>query len=44
MTRILLPTDFSDNSFEAIRYALMVYKDIECTFYLLNTYTPPVLP
>lgn len=42
MTRILLPTDFSDNSFEAIRYALMVYKDIECTFYLLNTYTPPV--
>ena len=42
MTRILLPTDFSDNSFEAIRYALMVYKDIKCTFYLLHTYTPPV--
>lgn len=42
MTRILLPTDFSDNSFEAIRYALLVYKDIKCTFYLLHTYTPPV--
>ncbi len=42
MTRILFPTDFSDNSFEAINYALTVYKDIECTFYLLNTYTPPV--
>ena len=42
MTRILLPTDFSDNSLEAIRYALLTYKDIKCTFYLLNTYTPTV--
>ena len=42
MTRLLLPTDFSDNSIEAIQYALMVYKDVECTFYLLHTYTPPV--
>ncbi|NHF59720.1 universal stress protein [Flavobacteriaceae bacterium TP-CH-4] len=42
MKRILLPTDFSDNSFEAIRYALLVFKEVECTFYLLNTYTPPV--
>lgn len=42
MTRILLPTDFSDNSFEAIRYALLVYKDVVCTFYLLHTYTPPI--
>ncbi len=42
MTRILLPTDFSDNSFEAIRYALLVFKNVECTFYLLHTYTPVV--
>lgn len=42
MTRILLPTDFSDNSFEAIRYALLVYKDVECTFYLMHTYTPAI--
>lgn len=42
MTRILLPTDFSDNAYEAIAYALSLYKDIKCTFYLLNTYTPPV--
>tara|TARA_R110000868_G_scaffold60723_3_gene185073 strand:- start:172 stop:1017 length:846 start_codon:yes stop_codon:yes gene_type:complete len=42
MSNILLPTDFSDNSFEAIRYALLVFKDIECTFYLLHTYNPPV--
>jgi len=42
MTRILLPTDFSDNSFEAIRYALLMYKDVKCTFYLLHTYTPAI--
>jgi len=42
MTRILLPTDFSDNAFEAIRYALLTYKEMECTFYLLHTYTPPI--
>ena len=42
MIRILLPTDFSENSLKAIRYALKVYKDIKTTFYLLHTYTPPV--
>ena len=42
MTKILLPTDFSDNSFEAIRYALLTFKNVECTFYLLHTYTPAV--
>lgn len=42
MTRILLPTDFSDNSFEAIRYALLVHKNVKCTFYLLHTYSLPV--
>lgn len=42
MTRILLPTDFSDNSFEAIQYALNVYKEVKCTFYLLHTYTPAI--
>ncbi|MEX0289187.1 MAG: universal stress protein [Flavobacteriaceae bacterium] len=42
MMKILLPTDFSDNSFEAIRYALLVFKDVETTFYLMHTYTPPV--
>ena len=42
MSRILLPTDFSDNSKEAIHYALKVYKDVKTTFFLLHTYTPPV--
>ncbi len=42
MTRILLPTDFSDNSFEAIQYALHLYKNVECNFYVMHTYTPTV--
>lgn len=42
MKRILLPTDFSENSIKAIQYALLVYKDIKCNFYLLHTFTPPV--
>jgi len=42
MKRILLPTDFSDNSIEAIKYALLVYKEVKTTFHLLNTYTPAV--
>lgn len=40
MKKILLPTDFSDNSWNAIKYALRLFKDEECIFYLLNTYTP----
>jgi nucleotide-binding universal stress UspA family protein len=40
MKRILLPTDFSDNALNAIRYALNLFKDEEVTFYLLNTFTP----
>ncbi|SFZ92286.1 Nucleotide-binding universal stress protein, UspA family [Flaviramulus basaltis] len=42
MKKILLPTDFSENSWNAIKYALQLYKDEVCTFYLLNTYTPIV--
>ncbi|PKV48285.1 nucleotide-binding universal stress UspA family protein [Aquimarina sp. MAR_2010_214] len=40
MKRILLPTDFSDNAFNAIKYALNLFRDEEATFYLLNTFTP----
>lgn len=40
MKNILLPTDFSENSYNAIRYALQLFSEEECTFYLLNTYTP----
>lgn len=34
---ILLPTDFSDNAWSAIVYALKLYANESCTFYLLNT-------
>ncbi len=40
MKKILLPTDFSDNAQNAIEYALNLYKNEACKFYLLNTYTP----
>lgn len=40
MRRILLPTDFSENAFNAIQYAVQFFADETCTFYLLNTFTP----
>lgn len=40
MKNILLPTDFSQNAFNAIEYAVQFFKDENCTFYLLNTFTP----
>ena len=42
MKHILLPTDFSDNSWNAIKYAIQLFKDETCTFHLLNTYTPVI--
>jgi nucleotide-binding universal stress UspA family protein len=36
MTNILLPTDFSDNAWNAIVYTLKLYANETCTFYLLN--------
>src|SRR5690606_33474158 len=37
--KILLPTDFSANASQAISYALELYKDQECQFYLLNVFS-----
>lgn len=42
MQKILLPTDFSDNSYKAVSYAMKLFKDQECTFFLLHTYTPAI--
>ena len=42
MKHILLPTDFSENSWNAIVYAMQLFKEQTCTFHLLNTYTPVV--
>ncbi|MCF4101114.1 universal stress protein [Gillisia sp. M10.2A] len=37
--KILLPTDFSDNAWNAIKYATALYKNVECQFYVLNAFT-----
>ncbi|MCB0400184.1 MAG: universal stress protein [Winogradskyella sp.] len=42
MLSILLPTDFSKNSENAIKYALELYKNEECKFHFLHCY-PPVI-
>lgn len=42
MKKILLPTDFSQNSFNAISYAVQLFKEERCVFYVLNTYTPVI--
>lgn len=36
MKNILIPTDFSENSLNAIRYAVNLYKDAVCNFYILH--------
>jgi nucleotide-binding universal stress UspA family protein len=40
MRTILIPTDFSDNAWHAISYAMNFFKDETCTFYFLHTYSP----
>lgn len=42
MKRILIPTDFSKNAWNAIDFALQMFAAEDCTFYLLNTFTPAV--
>ncbi len=42
MKKIILPTDFSENAYNALKYAFNLLKDEECTFYLLHTYTPAI--
>jgi len=36
MKNILIPTDFSENSWNAIKYGLAHFKDTACNFYLLH--------
>lgn len=40
MKNILLPTDFSENSWNAITYAINLFEDEPCMFFILHTYTP----
>ena len=39
MKNILIPTDFSENSWNAIAYAVQFFSKSSCTFYLLNVNT-----
>lgn len=40
MKKILVPTDFSENAYNALKYGVNLFSKEECTFYLLHTYTP----
>jgi nucleotide-binding universal stress UspA family protein len=40
MKHILLPTDFSKNAYNAISYAVQLYKDVVCKFYILHSDVP----
>ncbi len=40
MKNILLPTDFSENSKNAIKYAMKFFKGETCTFHILNSQKP----
>lgn len=36
--RILIPTDFSANAFNAINYAMELYKEVDCEFFIFHSY------
>ena len=37
--RILIPTDFSKNALNAIRYTIDLYAKLNCDFYFLNVFS-----
>ena len=39
MKKILIPTDFTLNSFQTIDYVIKLFKNETCDFYFLNTYS-----
>ncbi|MEM7185506.1 MAG: universal stress protein, partial [Bacteroidota bacterium] len=38
MTRVLVPTDFSENAWNAIQYGVRLYQNTPCVFYLLHVH------
>ena len=42
MKNIILPVDFSENSWNAVKYAVQLFQNETCTFCLLHTYTPAI--
>jgi|TARA_R110000744_G_scaffold39754_5_gene90287 nucleotide-binding universal stress UspA family protein len=43
MKNILLPTDFSDNAWNAIFTALKLYANVKCKFHILHAYEPKAM-
>ncbi|MEW7279788.1 universal stress protein [Aquimarina sp. 2201CG1-2-11] len=41
MKQILIPTDFSPNSWNTLKYASNLYKNVSCKFHIVNTYEVP---
>jgi nucleotide-binding universal stress UspA family protein len=39
MKNILIPTDFSENAWNAISYGTALFKEVKCTFYLVHVHT-----
>ncbi len=42
MIKVVLPTDFSEQAFHAISYAVKLLEDSTCIFYLVHAYTPAI--
>ncbi|PRX57233.1 universal stress protein [Flagellimonas meridianipacifica] len=42
MKQLLMPTDFSENAWNAFFTAIKLYGDFECTFHLLHAYEPKI--
>lgn len=42
MKHIIIPTDFSENAYNAITYAMQLFKDAETKFYLLHAISAPI--
>ena len=36
--RVLLPTDFSENAWHAIKYAIYLFENTTCTFYVMHAH------
>ncbi|SDQ98152.1 universal stress protein [Flagellimonas zhangzhouensis] len=42
MLRVILPTDFSVNAYNAITYAVKLLEHSTAVFYIMHAYTPPI--
>ena len=42
MRKIVIPSDFSPNAFNALKYAVELFKDEKCEFYLLHAFAEEV--